>query len=261
MGDENNDPVSCPHYKQELVCPIRADQCPCPGRRMRVSITAVQERECKKWAHELHDGLAQIIGGSNLQVEALMKTIGKMEMADIIDHLASIRDELRTCQLTMRVMIEDLRSPYVSGGLLESLNIMLDKIRPQFDIDTRLPDTIDCVSQLVQVDLFRIIQEALINVKKHSKATKIKIEINIQENHLKLSVQDNGCGFDPILLELKRQKKTPRFGLLSMKERTEILGGVFTLQTAINKGTMINATIPKVGIMGSGIKWMLTEWH
>lgn len=261
MVDDNNGPVSCPHYKQESVCPIKAEQCPCPGRRMRVSVTAVQERECKKWAHELHDGLAQIIGGINLQVEALMQTVGAMEAADIRDNLASIRDELRTSQLTIREMIEDLRSPYVSDGLLESLNIMLDKMRPQFDIETSLPDDIDCVSLLVQVDLFRIIQEALINVKKYSLATKIKVEISIYENHLELVIQDNGRGFDPIVLELELQKKSPRFGLLSMKERTEILGGVFSLQTAVNKGTTIRATIPKVGIRGSGIKWMLTEWH
>lgn len=261
MGDKNNGTVSCPHYKQESVCPISADQCPCPGRRMRVSVTAVQERECKKWAHELHDGLAQIIGGTSLQVEALMQTIGKMEVVDIVDNLGSIRDELRTCQLTIREMIDDLRSPYVSGGLLESLNMMLDKMRHQFEIEASLPDEVDCVSLMVQVDLFRIIQEALINVKKYSKATKIKVEISIYENHLELIIQDNGCGFDPIVLELELQKKSPRFGLLSMKERTKILGGVFTLQTAFNEGTMIKVTIPKVGIMGSGIKWMLTEWH
>ena len=111
MNTEKDGDIGCPHYRQETVCPIKADKCPCPGRKTRVSVTAVQERECKKWAHELHDGLAQIIGGLNLEVEALIQSVGRMETKELISELASIRDELKFCQYTIREIIEDLRSP------------------------------------------------------------------------------------------------------------------------------------------------------
>lgn len=259
MDQPGNSEASCPHYMQELVCPIKADRCPCPGRKIRVSVTAVQERECKKWAHEWHDGFAQIIGGVNLEVEALIQMAGKMETADLMQRLTSIRDELKICQSTIREIIEDLRSPYVSGGLLESLIKILDPMRRKFEIEANLPDKLEGISLLIQVDLFRIVQEALININKYSQATKVWVNISLHDNFLELLIKDNGCGFDPIILELEREKKSQRFGLLSMKERTEILGGVFLLKTNVNAGTTIKVTIPKVGIMGSGIKWLLSE--
>ena len=246
----------CPFINQESVCPVPREKCPCPGRKTRVAVNEIQERECKRWAHELHDGLVQVISSANLQVEALLQNIEHEDPASIKEHLAIIRDELKISQSTIREMIDDLRSPYVSEGLSDAIYKVIAKLRsPNLAVEADLPEDLEEISRIIQVDLFRIIQEALINVRKYAKATHVRVVILHNDNNLEIIVKDNGCGFDPMVLDLEMRKESPCFGLMSMKERTEILGGRFELDTRIGKGTTVKAIIPKIGIRGSGIKW------
>jgi signal transduction histidine kinase len=91
----------------------------------------------------------------------------------------------------------------------------------------------------VKTGLFRILQESLTNVARHSKATKVQVELREKNNHLLLRIEDNGIGFDQRQVA---QKNT--LGLLGMKERTAMMGGSYEIQSKPGKGTEISVDIP-----------------
>ena len=91
----------------------------------------------------------------------------------------------------------------------------------------------------VSLCLFRVMQESLHNVAKHSRATKIDVEVRGTSNSLSLSISDNGVGFSP-----NTSKARAGLGLISMRERIHLIGGKFTITSNPNSGTRIEAKIP-----------------
>jgi signal transduction histidine kinase len=91
--------------------------------------------------------------------------------------------------------------------------------------------------------LFRIAQEALTNVAKHSKATRASVELEMQPTRVFLEVHDDGCGFDP-RKALATARKQSGWGLLGIQERTWLLGGQYEIDSAPGKGTRIRVEVP-----------------
>jgi signal transduction histidine kinase len=96
------------------------------------------------------------------------------------------------------------------------------------------------LSEEVVTALYRITQEALNNVIQHARAKKVTADLHFQGEAIKLTIKDDGKGFE---VE-KKLKKSKGLGLIGMRERTESLGGVFTITSAINKGTEITVSVP-----------------
>jgi signal transduction histidine kinase len=94
----------------------------------------------------------------------------------------------------------------------------------------------------VATNIYRIIQEALTNVLKHAKASRVSIILNCHSGQIIAIVEDDGCGFD---LEKPNQGRgKPRLGLLGMKERAELMGGTFTVESESGKGTTVYIRVP-----------------
>ncbi|HZU34957.1 MAG TPA: sensor histidine kinase, partial [Gemmataceae bacterium] len=94
------------------------------------------------------------------------------------------------------------------------------------------------VSTVVSQNVFRIVQEALTNVAKHSRATEVQIELHVTADQVTLSVRDDGVGFAPAALDGRR------LGMLGMRERAELLDGSFSVRSAPGKGTQLAVNIP-----------------
>ena len=95
---------------------------------------------------------------------------------------------------------------------------------------------------ILEAGVFRICQEALNNVRKHANANECSIKLNFRDQSLELMIEDNGTGFDP--LDISGPDESGGFGLISMRERTHLLGGEFVLETARGSGTAIRAVLP-----------------
>jgi len=91
----------------------------------------------------------------------------------------------------------------------------------------------------IEVMIFRAIQELLSNVARHAEATKVKVQINLEENNIRVSVDDNGKGFDP-----ESEQNQNGFGLKMIKERAEMIGGSLTIDSVSAQGTRISFQVP-----------------
>jgi signal transduction histidine kinase len=141
----------------------------------------------------------------------------------------------------MRDLLTELRLSPLLGGLTSALNILTTRFSKRERIETSF--SVDGERQLapsVERELFRIAQEALNNVAKHSRATSAVVELVLSSDLVRLSVEDNGVGFDPS----HPKSGEPGLGLTHMQERAEGLGGKLAIESAPGKGAKIMVEMP-----------------
>ena len=191
-------------------------------------------------ARELHDSLAQVLGVIHLQLRAL-ETRAKDEashtMADELSDLAETADEayrdVREAILGLRETVRE------DDGLEGSLREYLRKYSRQTGIVAGVTcegDTRRFLSPRSEVQLLRVVQEALTNTRKHAEATRVAIRIDCLDGGTTLTIEDDGVGFDPSTIS---GTMDGGFGLASMRERVEQIGGRLDVHTAPNAGTTI----------------------
>ncbi|MFQ5874113.1 MAG: sensor histidine kinase, partial [Dehalococcoidia bacterium] len=163
-----------------------------------------------------------------------------------LDELTQMEEITRDLYADVREAILGLRTgPHRDGSLVPALREYLDSYRETSSIEAKLQVSSEAESLRLplstEIQLMRIIQEALSNVRKHAKATAVSIRFEQRDSGLEVLVADDGQGFDPTRL---RSAGWPRFGLQTMQERAQAVGGTFTIETAPGKGTRIVVRIP-----------------
>ncbi len=191
-------------------------------------------------ARELHDSLAQVLGVIHLQLrslEARAKDEASLGIADELSALAETADEaysdVREAILGLRETVRE------DDGLEGSLREYLRKYSRQTGIVATLScegDTRRALSPRSEVQLLRVVQEALTNARKHSQAHRVAVRIDCLGQGTTLTVEDDGVGFDPSSVASSMEGG---FGLKSMRERVEQIGGSIDVHTAPNEGTTI----------------------
>jgi signal transduction histidine kinase len=206
-----------------------------------------QEDERKRIASDLHDGLAQTLSAIDVWVgEALTeiqlnKTTGAQKSLESARKLAQQAiDEVQRISKHLRpAMLDNL-------GLVDTIRWSckeFKKVHPDTNIRINLDVPEIDVPEALKIVIFRIMQEAMNNIAKHSHATRIKITIKLENNYITLTIEDNGRGFD--LKKVIQDKSSRRgLGLESMKDRTELSGGTFALTPRPGIGTTIQANWP-----------------
>jgi signal transduction histidine kinase len=209
------------------------------------SITAAHEEERKKIARELHDETLQSLSMvlNNLNEAFLMC---KESAPEISLQLKNISTTLRDMMDGLRRFSHELRPSLLDKfGLVPSLEMLTEEVGRQGSLECHLEivNSEQRIPDEAELALFRIAQEALQNVRKHSKATEAVVSIEFNESKATLSVTDNGIGFqvDRWQSELAQSGK---FGLIGMRERASLLGGQLTVESEMGKGTTIRVEIP-----------------
>ncbi|MFZ5915953.1 MAG: ATP-binding protein [Chloroflexota bacterium] len=203
----------------------------------------VEERE--RIARELHDGLAQLLGYVNTKAMAVRLMLQKQQVDAASKHLEQLEEAARELFVDVREAILDLK---MEGRLGASLTTTLNDFTAQFSRFSGLPVDLDLAPALdelplpaeTELQLLRIVQESLTNVRKHASATQVWICIQIDAGMLKLEIRDDGQGFDPKKL---RSNNRPHLGLSSMRERAEAIGAEFNLLSAPGAGTLIKVHV------------------
>jgi len=191
-------------------------------------------------ARELHDSLAQVLGVIHLRLRALegrAKDEASHVMADELSEIAETADEayrdVREAILGLRETVRD------DVGLEGSLREYLRKYSRQTGIAASLScegDTRQALTPRSEVQLLRVVQEALTNTRKHSGARKVTVSIQCEGPAATLVIEDDGVGFDPATVASSMEGG---FGLASMRERVEQIGGTLDVHTAPNEGTRV----------------------
>ncbi|MCB9419830.1 MAG: GAF domain-containing sensor histidine kinase [Ardenticatenaceae bacterium] len=198
-------------------------------------------------SREFHDGLAQTLGYLGLQSERLenLLKIGQVDTA--VTEFAEMRRSIRAAYVDVREAIDGLRLGTESVGQLAA---RLSEYTTEFTRQTGLHVNFTAVPESIQVppaaalQLLRIAQEALTNVRKHAQAEEVDVRLRQFDGELELTITDDGRGF-PHAMPVDRQYRS--HGLASMRERTESLGGSLTVATQPGQGTRIMVVVP-VGV-------------
>ncbi len=210
----------------------------------RVLDGAVLE-ERMRIARDLHDGLAQVLGYVNVQTHAVGTLLRADRTEDAQIELAAMETAVRQVYADVREEILGLRVSLPHTGLVPAVRRYLDEYQPMTDAALRLEvgDHLDALNlpASTEIQLLRIVQEALRNVRKHSAAATTVVRLAADADTLTVEVADDGIGFDPVE---PGRTGWPRFGLQTMRERAQALGGRFELDAQPGRGTRVSVRLP-----------------
>jgi signal transduction histidine kinase len=204
-----------------------------------------QEDERARISWELHDEIGQVLTAVELSLERVQKALPPNDI-EVQERLERSRELTERAVTDLRRMVSALRPSILDDlGLLPALNWMSDHmLRAQginVDIDSQL--TAERLSSEIETVLFRIAQEAMNNVARHSQARRLAIKLYRERQHIIIQLTDDGQGFEPD--ELPARLDTGRgLGLASMHERASLIGGTITVESILNQGTIIRVTVP-----------------
>lgn len=200
--------------------------------------------ERERIARELHDSLAQVLGVTHLRLRALGSSEDVRETLATATELTELADLCEESYRDVREAILDLReASRTDRNLLDSLRAYLEKYSHQCGIEASLetsPGHDLVLPPRSEIQVIRVIQEALTNVRKHSGATSAVVRITQMDGTATFVVEDDGRGFDKTETLLDRDG----FGLHSMRERLELIGGTLLIDSAPGRGTRIVAKVP-----------------
>ena len=196
-------------------------------------------------AREMHDSLAQALGAAHLRLRVLdSRAEGGCTPRELSGELVLLADMCEEAYRDVREAILGLRESSRSDrGLLGNLQVYLEKYSQQSGIDSALCCSLDHPLELpppTEVQVIRVIQEAMTNVRKHAAARSLTVRIDEDSHATTFTVEDDGCGFDP----RSHRYEHDGFGMSTMRERIQTLGGSLTIDSAPGRGTRVIAMVP-----------------
>jgi len=212
-------------------------------KRVSSDLILAEESEKRKLAIILHDHLGQSLAMARIKITGLM---GDLQDEDQLDKLRAIEDDITTAVKQTRSLTNDLSPPVLHElGLIVALKWRLEKFTQERGLETSYVHDVDHVNLRAEqsIILFRSTDELLSNVVKHSGASSVDVSISTDAFNLMIMVSDNGKGFDLSVLDPEK-RRNDSFGLFSIKERLEYLGGVLDIRSEPNRGTQVILSIP-----------------
>ncbi len=212
-------------------------------RDVSFKLLLAEETERKRIAQEIHDGIGQHWSTVKLRVERILEQLGREIAKPLKDILPIIQvglEETRRIQMNLRpALLDDL-------GILATITWFcreFQKAHPAIRVETKIDVQEDDISNPVKTVIYRVLQEALNNISKHSQTTLVNLSLRKEESGIEFIVQDRGQGFD--LNSVLSQKNYEKgLGLSGMRERTHLSGGSFAIESTRGIGTTIRASWP-----------------
>ncbi|WP_407271638.1 sensor histidine kinase [Radiobacillus sp. PE A8.2] len=200
---------------------------------------AIEERQ--RLARDLHDAVSQQLFALTMMSQASLRLIDR-DQEQAKEQLKEIAETALKAQTEMRALLLHLRPVHLSGEPLEiGIHNLVEELKQKCSIEFHMNlEEVEDLSQSTEEHVFRIVQEALSNILRHADATEVTLEIITRNDKLFVHIADNGKGFD---VESDQQKKTS-YGLKTMRERSEEIGGTFAVRSKQGEGTHIDIRIP-----------------
>ncbi|WP_112180098.1 sensor histidine kinase [Paraliobacillus zengyii] len=199
----------------------------------------IEERQ--RLARDLHDAVSQQLFALAMMSQTTVRLVEKNPIK-AKEQIREIADTALKAQTEMRALLLHLRPVHLSGDRLPiGVNQLVTELEQKCPIKFQLHiDEIDGLSETTEEHLFRIVQESLSNTLRHADASEVTIEIQQHQRDVFLHIADNGKGFDLAADE----DKMASYGLKTMKERSEEIGGTFAIRSKQGEGTHIDIRIP-----------------
>jgi PAS domain S-box-containing protein len=201
------------------------------------NLIQVQENEKQLICYDIHDGMVQSVAGALMLLDAYAAahrpTNGANALSDVIQSLRQALNEGRR-------VIRGVRSPVLDdSGVVAAIQELIDQasgLEPK--VEFIHPEQIGRLPKPIETAIYRVVQEALTNARKHSSSQRAQVELRLDDGRVHVEVRDFGRGFD---LKLSRRDT---LGLLGMTERVRLLGGKCTIESKVGSGTCVAAWLP-----------------
>jgi signal transduction histidine kinase len=213
-------------------------------RQLSRQILLAQEEERRKISRELHDVIAQVLTGINVRLAAL-KTEATFTNKRLTRSLSRTQQLVEKSVDVVHRFARELRPAALDDlGLIPALHSFMKRFTRQTGVHIRFrafagAEQLDSARRTV---LYRVAQEALNNVGRHAQASQVEVSLQRLPQSVRLCIKDNGKAF--VVERVLDARKYQRLGLLGMRERVEMVGGSFSVESAPGKGTTIRAQIP-----------------
>ena len=216
-------------------------------RALTAHIQSIREEERKQISREIHDELGQTLTNLKLDLFWVNKYLNGnsgsiLELEKVISKTNLMTDKIDDSITTVRKIATQLRPSVLDNlGLIAAIEWQLKEFQTRTQIKCQFKNSIKNleIKQDLSTAIFRIFQETLTNIARHSKATKVVAKLNSNKNMITLEIKDNGIGFNSSIIN-----KTKSLGLLGMKERASMFGGNLDIETKKGKGANIILKIP-----------------
>lgn len=215
------------------------------GKTFSQILLAAREEEKRNISSALHDeiGSAAVILTSLLSM--VKQSVQNQDHAQAIKDINALDKQIKDCIERVKNIVVSLRPANLEAiGLEDALQDLLSNVTQYKEIKHSFKwETADqsSISDEVKIVLYRVAQESLNNIVKHSGATKIDVSVKCSLRDITLKISDNGRGFKP-----SKQRSIKHIGLLSMRDSVAYLGGKFTIKSEPGKGTVVTAKCPKI---------------
>lgn len=216
-------------------------------------VLSMQEDERKKISRDLHDVVAQSLMSINVRLATLRKQAG-LDARDFHRNIAATQRVLERTALIVHRFASALRPPVLDDlGLIPALKSLMKEfgLRTGTATELKVSNGAEKLDPARRTALFRVAQEALTNVERHARAGSVKLTILQAGANMVMTIQDDGQGFS--LRRVLAARGNHHLGLLGMRERVEMVGGVFRIDSARGRGTTLNLEMP-MGRIGKGAK-------
>ncbi len=204
-------------------------------------IVNAQESERQRLSRQMHDGPAQALSNFILQTEIATRLMD-VDAAQAKEELGNLKSSAMLTFQKVRNFIFELRPMMLDDlGLVPTLRKYSEAFKEQSNLEVSINVTgaERRLESYLEVMIFRATQELLGNVSRHSQATTVKIQVDLGADLVRVNVNDNGKGFDPEIL-----KDSSNLGLKLIRERAEMLGGSFEIDSSVGAGSRISFSVP-----------------
>ena len=212
-------------------------------KRAAERATALNENFLQRLSADLHDGPGQDLGFALMQLQTVdAGCAGAQSGQCVASNLAPVRAAVQSALTDLRAISADLQLPDIHHLTLTELvaRVVRDyetKTSARVQLDSLVPDV--NASTRIKITLCRVLQESLANCFRHAQGKNCHVTVRGTEENLTLEVRDEGPGFQP-----NSGRRHGRLGLAGMRERVEVVGGTFSIESAANQGTTVRAILP-----------------
>ncbi len=214
-------------------------------RRLSAQLLEVQENERKRISLELHDSTGQSLAALKFGVENCLEKMRQGATKESVELLEALIPVIQQASDEVRTIHTDLRPPLLDDlGIIATISWFcreFERLHRRIRIEKQMDIKEKDIPEPLRIVVFRILQEALNNVAKHGNADLVRVALKRTDGQIDLVVEDNGQGFDVQRAHLARNG-TVGFGLTSMKERAELSGGAFSVESKRGAGTTLRAS-------------------
>jgi signal transduction histidine kinase len=210
-------------------------------RQLALALTTAEQRERARISELLHDHVQQLIHGARIWADTLADGLDR-HPPEALDRLSTLLDE--AIQATRSLSVELSPPVLQKQGLLAALDWLATHVADTHNLtlELDLPETLEVPEKDLRTLLFRSLRELVFNVAKHADVNTAYLRVREENGTCVVDVWDEGTGFDPDTID--DTAPNDHFGLFSIRERIDLVGGSFTIEAAPGEGTHATITVP-----------------